>query len=82
MKNSSCVSGRLRSSQHVKEREEGRDLRDGLEVERVFRSPVAEIPTWQAPFRRSSSVLPVKSCTTRFLGFPTGRRHDHGGSCR
>ena len=36
MKNSSCVSGRLQSSQHVKEREEGRDLRDGLEVERVF----------------------------------------------
>ena len=35
MKNSSCVSGRLQSSQHVKEREEGQHLRDGLEIERV-----------------------------------------------
>ena len=43
----------------------------------MSRSPVAENPTWQAPFRRSSSVLPVISCTTRFPGFPTGRRHDH-----
>ena len=37
----------------------GVGARDGLEVERVFRPPVAENPIWQAPFRKSNSVLPA-----------------------
>ena len=37
----------------------GVGARDGLEVERVFRLPVVENPTWQAPFRKSNSAPPA-----------------------
>ena len=56
-------------------------MTDWTERER-FASPVAASPIHGSAVQKISLVLPVLSLHAPFLGFQTGRRHDHEGACR